>query len=382
MRETWRWFGEFDPIALSEVRQTGATGIVSALHALPYGEIWPQETIAARRREIEAAGLTWDVVESLPVHEDIKRGTGDLAPLFAAYRQSLANLAAEGIGTVCYNFMPILDWTRTDLAFPVATGGTCLRFSAAHMAAFEVHMLGREAARDEYHPEAIANGDAWFSESTEEDRTALLHAVMSGLPGAVDRYDIDGLRGVLQSYDGLTPDDPRANLSRFLQEVVPAAAELGVKLCIHPDDPPRDILGLPRIVSTEADIEWILKVVDAPENGLTLCTGSLGSHPDNDVTAMARRFGPRIHFVHLRNVTKDPDGSFSESAHLGGDVDMVAVIDELLETEANRAVDLPFRADHGHALLSDASRPVQPGYTLIGRLRGLAELRGVIAAMS
>ncbi|WP_299792534.1 mannonate dehydratase [uncultured Marivita sp.] len=382
MRETWRWFGEFDPIALSEVGQTGATGIVSALHALPYGEIWPQETIAARRREIEAAGLSWDVVESLPVHEDIKRGTGDLAPLFAAYRQSLANLAAEGIGTVCYNFMPILDWTRTDLAFPVATGGTCLRFSAAHMAAFEVHMLGREAARDEYHPEAIAIGDAWFSDSTEEDRTALLHAGMSGLPGAVDRYDIAGLRGVLQSYDGLTPNDLRANLRRFLQEVVPTAAELGVKLCIHPDDPPRDILGLPRIVSTEADIEWILNAVDAPENGLTLCTGSLGSHPDNDVTAIARRFGPRIHFVHLRNVTKDPDGSFSESAHLGGDVDMVAVIDEFLETEANRAVDLPFRADHGHALLSDASRPVQPGYTLIGRLRGLAELRGVIAAMS
>ncbi|MCF2871177.1 mannonate dehydratase [Octadecabacter sp. G9-8] len=382
MRETWRWFGEFDPIPLKDVAQTGAQGIVSALHAVPYGEIWAHDAIAARRDEIAAAGFTWDVVESLPVHEDIKRGTGDLNPLFAKYRQSLSNLAAEGIKTVCYNFMPILDWTRTDLAAPVARGGTCLHFSAAKMAAFEIHMLGRSGARDDYHRDAVTEGDAWFAKSTEAQRADLLFAIMSGLPGAYDRYDVEGLRGVLGTYSGLTHDDLRANLTRFLNEVVPTAAELGMSLCIHPDDPPRDILGLPRIVSTQDDIRQILNAVDAPANGLTLCTGSLGSGVGNDLPAIANAFADRIHFVHLRNVTKTVDGSFSETAHLEGDVDLVAVIDELLEAESRRGANLPFRADHGHSLLSDAQTDTQPGYTLIGRLRGLAELRGIICALS
>ncbi|MGB1234877.1 MAG: mannonate dehydratase [Planktomarina sp.] len=382
MRETWRWFGEFDPIALPEVAQTGAKGIVSALHAIPYGEVWSQDAIAARRKQIEAAGFTWDVVESLPVHEDIKRGIGPLPQYFASYRASLANLAAEGIKTVCYNFMPILDWTRTDLDAPVKRGGTCLHFSAAKMAAFEIHMLGRNAALDDYHPEAVQAGQAWYQNSSDADRATLLHNVMAGLPGAVDRYDIAGLQVVLDMYKGLTHDDLRANLKRFLEEVVPTAEELGINLCIHPDDPPRDILGLPRIVSTVDDIRWIMQAVDTPANGLTLCTGSLGSHPQNDVTAIAQAFGSRVHFVHLRNVAKSDDGSFSESAHLEGDVDLVAVIDELLEAESTRGADLPFRADHGHALLSDSERDFQPGYTLIGRLRGLSELRGVIAALS
>ena len=382
MRETWRWFGEFDPIPLDQVAQTGARGIVSALHAEPYGDIWTREAIAARRREIEAAAFTWDVVESLPVHEDIKRGTGDLDRLFANYRQSLANLAAEGIKTVCYNFMPILDWTRTDLAAPLARGGTCLHFSAAKMAAFEIHMLGRAAARDEYHPDAVTAGDAWMATATDADQAELLHAIMSGLPGAYDRYDIDGLRTVLKTYDGLTANDLCANLTRFLVEVVPTAAELGMSMCIHPDDPPRDILGLPRIVSSQDDIRQIMKAVDDTANGLTLCTGSLGSGVGNDLPAIANEFADRIHFVHLRNVTKAADGSFSEAAHLAGDVDLVAVIDELLEAESRRGVDLPFRADHGHALLSDKETKTQPGYTLIGRLRGLAELRGIICALS
>ncbi|MCL4122570.1 UNVERIFIED_CONTAM: hypothetical protein GTU68_043323 [Idotea baltica] len=345
MRETWRWFGEFDPITLGEVAQTGAEGIVSALHAIPYGEVWLREAIAKRRDEIEAAGFTWDVVESLPVHEDIKRGTGDLPTLFGNYRASLANLAREGVKTICYNFMPILDWTRTDLAAPTSRGGTCLQFSAAKMAAFEIHM-------------------------------------MSGLPGAVDRYDINGLRAILESYRGLSHDDLRANLARFLQEVVPTATELGVNLCIHPDDPPRDILGLPRVVSTASDIRWIMRSVDTAANGLTLCTGSLGSRPNNDIPSIAQEFASRIHFAHLRNVTTQNDGSFSESAHLEGDVDLVAVIDELLEAETSREVNLPFRADHGHTLLSDTDRDFQPGYSLIGRLRGLAELRGAIAALT
>ncbi|MEJ6510041.1 MAG: mannonate dehydratase [Octadecabacter sp.] len=382
MRETWRWFGEFDPIPLDQVAQTGARGIVSALHAVPYGDVWTREAIAARRREIEAAAFTWDVVESLPVHEDIKRGTGDLDRLFANYRQSLANLAAEGIKTVCYNFMPILDWTRTDLAAPLARGGTCLHFSAAKMAAFEIHMLGRAAARDEYHADAVTAGDAWMATATDADQAELLHAIMSGLPGAYDRYDIDGLRTVLKTYDGLTANDLCANLTRFLVEVVPTAAELGMSMCIHPDDPPRDILGLPRIVSSQDDIRQIMKAVDDTANGLTLCTGSLGSGVGNDLPAIANEFADRIHFVHLRNVTKAADGSFSEAAHLAGDVDLVAVIDELLEAESRRGVDLPFRADHGHALLSDKETKTQPGYTLIGRLRGLAELRGIICALS
>ena len=382
MRETWRWFGEFDPIALGEVAQTGSAGIVSALHAIPYGEVWPTNLIAARKSEIEAAGFTWDVVESLPVHEDIKRGTGDLRTLFANYRTSLKNLAAEGIKTVCYNFMPILDWTRTDLAAPVVRGGTCLHFSAAKMAAFEVHILGRNAARDDYHPNAIAAGSTWFQNSSKADQKKLLQTIMAGLPGAMDRYDIDGLKLILESYAGFSHDDLRANLKVFLNEVIPTATELGIKLCIHPDDPPSDILGLPRVVSTADDIAWIMDAVDAPANGLTLCTGSLGAHPDNDIPTIVRTFASRIHFVHLRNVVKQPDGSFTESAHLEGDVDLVAVIDELLEAEASHDFDLPFRADHGHALLSDGLREFQPGYTLIGRLRGLSELRGIIAALT
>lgn len=277
--------------------------------------------------------------------------------------------------------MPILDWTRTDLAAPVARGGTCLHFSAAKMAAFEIHMLGRAAARDDYSSDAVKAGDAWFAVATEDDRAELLFAIMSGLPGAFDRYDVSGLRDVLKTYDGLTHDDLRANLTRFLTEVVPTAAELGMSLCIHPDDPPRDILGLPRIVSSKDDIHHILQAIDETANGLTLCTGSLGSGVGNDLPAIAKAFSDRVYFVHLRNVTKSPDGSFSEAAHLAGDVDLVAVIDELLKAERRRDVDLPFRADHGHALLSDAHTKTQPGYTLIGRLRGLAELRGIIYAL-
>jgi len=377
MRETWRWYGDFDPIPLPQIAQTGAAGIVTALHEIPYGAVWPRDTIAAHRQRIEAAGFTWDVVESLPIHDDIKRGDGDLAPLFANYRQSMANLAAEGVGTICYNFMPVLDWTRTDLAAPVARGGTCLRFSAPRMVAFEIHMLGRDAARDDYGPDAVAAGDAWFQRSTDADRDALLASIMAGLPGAFDRYDIPSLKTALAAYDGISRDDLRANYARFLAEVIPTAQELDMRLCVHPDDPPRDILGLPRIVSDADDIAWIMAAEDTPQNGLTLCSGSLGANPANDVPAIAARFADRIHFAHLRNVRKEPDGSFEEAAHLTGDTDMVALIRVLLGTGR----DIPFRPDHGHDLLDDAGRGTQPGYPLIGRLRGLAELRGVIAAL-
>jgi mannonate dehydratase len=388
MIESWRWYGpELDTISLPQITQTGASGIVTALHEIAYGEVWPRAAIADRRARIEAAGLQWQVVESLPIHERIKRGEGDLSALFANYRQSMANLAAEGITTICYNFMPVLDWTRTDLAHPLATGGTCLRFEAYRMAAFEIHMLGREGAGDDYSPEVRARAKIWFEGSTQAQRDALLHAIMSGLPGAYDRYDIAGLRAQLALYEGIGRDEIRRNYKRFLDEVIPAAEDLGLRFSMHPDDPPRDILGLPRVVSNGEDIDWILSAHDSPANGLTLCTGSLGANPANDLPAIAARFAPRIHFAHLRNVRKDPDGSFEEAAHLAGDTDMVAVIAALLAEQSRRAAEgradaqIPFRPDHGHALLDDGARGSFPGYPLIGRMRGLAELRGVIAGL-
>ena len=284
--------------------------------------------------------------------------------------------------------MPLIDWTRTDLAHPVARGGTCLRFEAHRMAAFEIHMLGRAEAEDDYPADVRVRAAAWFQQASEADREALLHSIMSGLPGAFDRYDIAGLRTALQGYDGIGRDALRANYARFLQEIIPAAEDLGMRFCVHPDDPPRDILGLPRIVSSGPDLDWVLAAVDSPANGVTLCSGSLGANPANDVPAIARAVAPRIHFAHLRNVRKDPDGSFEEAAHLDGDTDMVALIGALLAEERRRGTEgradaaIPFRPDHGHELLSDIGGGTHPGYPLIGRLRGLAELRGVARALA
>ena len=388
MIESWRWYGEFDSILLSDVAQTGARGIVTALHDIPYGEVWSQDAIAARKREIVDAGFEWLVVESLPVHEAIKKGEGNLTTLFANYRQSIANLAAEGVTTICYNFMPLLDWTRTDLAAPVDGGATCLRFEAVRMAAFEIHMLGRDVAEDDYSPEVLAKAAAWFQAATEDDRVSLLSAIMAGLPGAFDRYDIAGLKTALAGYEGIDRAALRSNFKRFLDEVVPTAEDLGMRLCVHPDDPPRDILGLPRIVSDGDDLDWILDVHDSPANGITLCSGSLGANPANDVPAIAAQVADRIYFAHLRNVRKDPDGSFEEAAHLDGDTNMVALIKVLLTEQARRRdagrtdYAIPFRPDHGHHMLSDLTQDMIPGYPLIGRLRGLAELRGVIKALA
>ncbi|BCH58248.1 mannonate dehydratase [Agrobacterium vitis] len=389
MKESWRWYGPFDRITLTEVAQTGASGIVNALHEIPYGEVWGSDAIAARRDEIadSGLGLTWNVVESLPIHEDIKRGEGDLERLFANYRQSMKNLADAGIYTICYNFMPLLDWTRTQLDAPVTRGGTALRFSEPHMAAFEIHMLERDGAENDYSPEVREAAKAWF-DASRGLRQNLLNSIMSGLPGAFDRYDIRGLREALKRYHGISRDEIRANYARFLAEVIPTAEELGMRFCVHPDDPPRDILGLPRIVSCEDDIAWIMEQQPALANGLTLCAGSLGANPKNDVPAIAARFAERIHFAHLRNVAKEPDGSFQEAAHLDGDTDMVTLIAVLIAEERRRKADgradfdIPFRPDHGHELLDDVSRGTHPGYPLVGRLRGLAELRGVIRALS
>ena len=390
MIESWRWYGPYDKIALAEIAQTGASGIVTALHEIPYGEVWPVETIADRQAEIAgntALGLHWNVVESLPVHEDIKRGVGDLERLFANYRQSMANLAACGIKTICYNFMPLLDWTRTQLDAPLPRGGTALRFSAPHMAAFEIHMLQRPGAENDYPPEVRDVAREWFESASDGMRRNLLTSIMAGLPGAYSRYEIDGLLIALEGYRGIGRDELRVNYARFLAEIIPAAEELGMRLCVHPDDPPRDILGLPRIVSNADDIAWVLAQQDSPANGLTLCAGSLGANPINDVPAIAERFADRIHFAHLRNVKKDPDGSFEEAAHLDGDTDMVALISVLVKEEKRRREEgredavIPFRPDHGQELLNDADRDTHPGYPLIGRMRGLCELRGVVRAV-
>ena len=388
MKETWRWYGpDLDKITLGEVRQTGASGIVSALHEIPYGEVWDRDTVASRRKVIETAGLTWEVCESLPIHEDVKRGTGILAPIFANYRQSMANLAAEGVTTICYNFMPVLDWTRTILDWPLKRGGTCLRFDAVRMAAFEVHMLEREGAEADYSPDVLDKARTWYAASSESDRDTLLSSIMAGLPGAFDRYDISGLKTALDTYSSIDASVLRTNFKRFLDEVAPAAEELGIRLCVHPDDPPRDILGLPRIVSDMEDIDWVLSAVPSHSNGLTLCSGSLGANPANDVPAIAARFADRIHFVHLRNVQTFPDGSFEEAAHLEGDTDMVALCVTLLAEERRRKESgrddhtLPFRPDHGHELLDDAARKTFPGSPLVGRLRGLSEIRGVLHAL-
>ncbi|MHC5652420.1 mannonate dehydratase [Stappia sp. ICDLI1TA098] len=390
MRESWRWYGPLDRIRLDEIAQTGAGGIVTALHEIPYGEIWTVEAIEARQRLIADAGQgqEWVVVESLPVHERIKRGEGSLSTLFSNYRQSMANLAAAGVATICYNFMPLIDWTRTELTRPVAGGGTALRFDAAQMCALEMFMLEREEAEADYSSDVRARAKCWFDASGTREREQVVAAVMAGLPGAYDRYDIPGLRKALAAYRDIDAGALRANYARFLAEVIPAARELGIRLCVHPDDPPRDILGLPRVVSNAEDIAFVLDCQDTLENGLTLCSGSLGANPANDVPAIARRFAGRIHFAHLRNVRKEPDGSFEEAAHLGGDTDMVALVATLLAEERRRAAqgridsEIPFRPDHGHELLSDSDRDTHPGYPLIGRMRGLAELRGVIAALS
>ncbi len=390
MREGWRWYGPLDVITLAQVAQTGARAIVTALHDIPYGEVWDRTAIAARRDMIARAGpgMDWAVVESLPVHERIKRGDGDLSQLFANYRQSMANLAAEGIRVICYNFMPLIDWTRTDLTAPAPGGGTALRFDQTALCMLDVCMLNRDGAADDFTADILNRARARHDAATDDQRAALIAAVMAGLPGAYDRYDLPALRAALRGYAGIDAAALRANYGRFLDQVVPTAAELGLRLCVHPDDPPKDILGLPRIVSDADDIGWIMARRPEPENGLTLCSGSLGANPANDVPAIARRFADRIHFAHLRNVTRDPDGSFQEAAHLDGDTDMAELVAALLQEEARRRkagrddAAITFRPDHGHELLTDAGAGAHPGYPLIGRMRGLAELRGVIAGLT
>jgi mannonate dehydratase len=391
MEQTWRWFGPDDLVRLAHIRQAGATGIVTALHHIPYGVVWSVEEIEVRKSLIAAdatLGLRWSVVESLPIHERIKLGDGDLSELFENYRQSMRNLAACGVTTICYNFMPILDWTRTDLSFPLPGGGTALKFDAVKYCAFDCFMVARAGAEAEHAPELVAQAGRWFDAASHADKAQLLANVNAGLPGAYERYDIPNLRAMLARYEGIDRDALRGNFARFLREVIPTAEEVGIAMCVHPDDPPRPLFGLPRIVSNAEDLAFIVGAVPSPANGITFCSGSLGAGAGNDVPALAERFAPHIHFAHLRNVAKEADGSFMEAEHLAGDTDMVAVVRTLLHEQQRRRDAggarwrIPFRPDHGHELLDDVGRKTHPGYPAIGRMRGLAEIRGVMQAIA
>lgn len=383
MQETWRWFGPDDPVTLADVRQAGASGIVTALHDVPNGGLWPVEAIEARKAMIEEAGLQWSVVESIPLHEDIKTGAPGWREYAGIWAENLKRLARAGVTTICYNFMPVLDWTRTDLDYELPNGARCLRFDHLRFAAFDLYMLGRKGAEADYPAETREAARAVYEAMSADDRELLTNNIIAGLPGSEESYTLDGFRQQLAAYDGLGPDDLRTQLAEFLKIVIPVAEEEGAILGIHPDDPPRSLFGLPRIVSCLEDLKAIGAMVDSPANGFTLCAGSLGVRADNDVPAMIRELGDRIHFLHLRTTKRGENPlDFHEADHLAGDVDMVAAVREAVLLERRTGRILPFRPDHGHQLLSDLRVVSTPGYPAIGRLRGLAELRGVEAAVN
>jgi len=381
LEQTWRWFGPDDPIPLAHIRQAGATGIVTALHHVPNGTVWTIEEIRRRQEEIESRGLRWSVVESVPVHEDIKQAKGRRDEYLANYAQSLRNLSACGIRVVCYNFMPLLDWTRTQLAWLLPNGAEALRFDSVDAAVFDLFILARAGAEQSHSPAMQAAAKKRHAAMSTEERDALTRTILLGLPGTVDDLTLEEFRTALRQYDGIDLATLRENHTTFLRAVVPVAEECGVSLCIHPDDPPFPIFGLPRICSTQEDIAALFAAVDVPANGLTFCTGSLGANPKIDLPAMFRQFASRVHFLHLRNVRREDDGSFYEADHLAGSTDMAAVmraiVDELDRRAAAGETTLPMRPDHGHRMLGDLSQRFYAGYSAIGRLKGLAELRGL-----